>query len=345
MPSNGDARAILVKCCPSCGREGAKHWSCVPDKFEGGTGVYELVQCPECSHIWLGNPPAPEEMGHYYGPDYHRTISQGGETAPGRWKRHLRIISKYKTAGSILDIGCSSGSFLSTLKGGPWKLHGVEPSLLTGEKARAATGGEIFIGDVLTANFPPDSFDVITCFDVFEHLYEPRKVLLEIFKWLKWGGIFYVFSPNIMSWESRVFRSHWFGLDLPRHLQHFSPKSIGYLAASVGLRRAYLVTPSESHLEHSVGGLVGRLTRKAGCKPWSPDAQTKLSLPLRILRKGLRLSVFEPLGMTASLFGAGACIEGVFQKCGVRDSSREVSPGLVGSASSEQHRSVPIFTR
>ena len=61
------------------------------------------------------------------------------------------------------------------------------------------------MGDILEAPFPPESFDVITCFDVLEHLYEPRQVMTQGGKWLKPGGIFYVLVPNIDSAEARVF--------------------------------------------------------------------------------------------------------------------------------------------
>jgi SAM-dependent methyltransferase len=292
--------------------------------LDGGTHEYELLQCAGCSHIWLGSPPSPEELDGFYGAAYHRWVSQAGESSAGRWKKPFRVISKFKTSGSILDIGCSSGSFLSMFKGGSWKLYGIEASPLTGQKARAATGGEIFIGDALTANFPDETFDVITCIDVIEHLYEPRKVIAEVSRWLKPGGIFYVFVPNPVSWESRLFRSYWYGLDLPRHLQHFSPKSLGKLAASVGLRQLRLVTPSDSHLEYSLGlRLADWRVRNRGKSPLASAG--KLSLPRRIFRKGFRLGVVSPWGMVTSLFKAGACVEGVFQKAVEPEPSREKS--------------------
>jgi len=234
MPSNEHPAAMPTPDCPCCGRRNFRHWMSVPDLFFGGASNHDLLRCPACSHGWLGNPPKPEESSRYYDLRFHSAVARAGETSPSRWRFHLRVISEYKAGGPVLDVGCSSGAFLGYLRGRPWKLHGIEASQMAAERARARTGAEVFLGDVLEANLPLDKFDVITCMDVLEHLYEPRDVLQNIRKWLKPGGIFYVFVPNITSWETRIFRSHWYGLYLPRHVHHFSTKSLAEFATSVG---------------------------------------------------------------------------------------------------------------
>ncbi len=76
----------------------------------------------------------------------------------------------------------------------------------TAERARATTGADVFVGDVVAAPFLRESFDVITCFDVLEHVYSPREFLAKVLEWLKPGGIFYAMMPNIDSWEARAVR-------------------------------------------------------------------------------------------------------------------------------------------
>src|SRR5256885_9712458 len=138
-------------------------------------------------------------------------------------------IFQFKQGGAILDIGCSSGGFLSTMNNGAWQLYGVEIEPSTAERARALSGAKVWVGDVLEAKFAPERFDVITCFDLLEHIYTPRQFRAQVGKWLKPGGIFYTVLPNIDSWEGRTFRTFWYGLELPRHLFHFSPRSLRYL--------------------------------------------------------------------------------------------------------------------
>ena len=75
-----------------------------------------------------------------------------------------------------------------------------------------------------------------------EHLYEPRQVMARVGEWLKPGGIFYVLVPNVDSAEARLFGSYWHGLELPRHLFHYSPASLKFLAESAGLREVSVET-------------------------------------------------------------------------------------------------------
>jgi SAM-dependent methyltransferase len=253
-------------------------------------------------------------MGYFYGPEYHRGISHAGETSPKRWARHMQVLGKYKDGGDILDIGCSSGGFLGSLKGGGWKLHGIEANQATAARARATTGADVFVGDVLDADFPPNTFDVITCLDVLEHLFEPREVLRKVFKWLKPGGIFYVFVPNVMSWEARTFGTYWYGLDLPRHVSHFTTKSLAQLAASVGLSQVRIATPPGCYLEQSSWILFDDLVRRAGWRRGPSTAPAEPWLAWKVVRKGLRLTVEALYSLIASRCGAGPSIQAVFRK-------------------------------
>lgn len=313
--SNPDQRSISGAVCPCCGANNFTHWMKVPDRVQGGSGYYDLLRCSSCLHTWLSNRPTPEEMGYYYGPEYHRAVGHAGETSPRRrWGRQLQTIRRYKTAGSVLDIGCSSGGFLASLKGGSWKLYGIEASLPTAERARTLTGGDIFAGDVMDATFPPGSFDVITCTDVMEHLYEPHDVFRKVHNWLKSGGIFYIFVPNIMSWEARMFRTYWYGLDLPRHLHHYSVNSLAALSNSADLRMVRVVTPAGCYLEQSTSILLNDLARRRGIESASVDLSADAGLVWKVVRKVLRLGAEAPYGRVASYLGAAPSLQAVFQK-------------------------------
>lgn len=309
-----DQKSISGAACPCCGQNNFMRWMRVPERFQSGSGYYDLLRCSSCLHTWLNNQPTPEEMDYYYGSEYHRAVGHAGETSPQRWGRQLQTIRRYKTSGSILDIGCSSGGFLASLRGGPWKLHGIEASLPTAERARSLTDGDIFAGDVMEAKFPPSSFDVITCSDVMEHLYEPHKVFRKVYNWLKPEGIFYVFVPNIMSWEARVFRTYWYGLDLPRHLHHYSVNSLAALSQSTDLRMVRIVTPAGCYLEQSTSILLNDLAHRCGAE-WAPvDLSADMGLFWKVVRKAVRLGLEAPYGKVASYFRAAPSLQAVFQK-------------------------------
>jgi SAM-dependent methyltransferase len=301
--------------CPICGSGHVVDLLAAPDRFHLRNEIYRLVRCSSCNIVWQTSPPTPAEMWRHYTQDYHRAIAAAGEgSATRRWKDQVKLISRYKHGGAILDLGCSSGGFLSTMKGTAWELYGIEMEESTAERARATTGASVFVGDAVDAPFLPASFDVVTCFDVLEHVYSPRQFLTKVLEWLKPGGIFYAMMPNIDAWEARLFGTHWYGLELPRHLFHFSPTSLKYLMTDLGFEAECVKTPSISYMERSAGYICSSLFRKIGFSPTPQAKPNPVSLPWKAARKGIRLAVVAPLAQIASLAGAGPGMEAVFRK-------------------------------
>jgi SAM-dependent methyltransferase len=299
--------------CPACGRDEALNFLRAPDRFHGRTTQYQLKRCPFCSLVWLADPPQPDEMGEHYGVDYDRSVSAAGED-PGRWQDRRKALLQYKSGGAILDLGCSSGAFLASLQAPSWQLHGIEMSTEVARQAEQRCGARVFVGDILDAPYPPATFDAITCFHVFEHLYHPREALAKVSEWLKPGGVFYTLMPNIDSAGARIFGSYWYALELPRHLYHFSPQSLRYLAHSVGLEEASLLTGREVFIEASTRYLVDAALSKVGISR-APLAKAKVpGLPFRVVRKAFRLTLLPVLNGMASLAGDGESIHVVLRK-------------------------------
>jgi SAM-dependent methyltransferase len=253
-------------------------------------------------------------MDQHYGSNYDKFIGRAGITSPERWHARKKEIVRYKDGGTLLDLGCSYGSFLESMQKPGWRLFGIEMSPHAAREARARSGGQVFVGDILEADFAADSFDVVTCFDVLEHVYEPRKVMARVVKWLKPDGIFYMLVPNIDSAEARIFRSYWYGLELPRHLTHFSPVSLRFMAQSTGLRERSLTTGRNSALEHSITYLVDDLSQHIGTPRVPLSMSPDMGLPGRIARKVLRTSIFPIVRGAISLAGDGESIHAVFGK-------------------------------
>ncbi len=311
--SSSDAHEPEVTACPACQSRNLRKFLSAPDRYHGRSKMYDLVRCGSCSLVWLKNAPAPEEMSAHYGPDYDRSVSAAGED-PERWRGRWETLSHYKSGGAILDLGCSSGGFLAGLKDSSWALSGIEMSDDVARKARAKCGADVFVGDILDAPFAKGSFDVITCFHVLEHLYQPREIFTKVSEWLKPGGLFYFMVPNIDSAGCHIFKSHWYALELPRHLSHFSPRSLRTLAQSVGLEEVFLKSDREVFIEASSRYLLDDLLGKAGVQR-TPLARTpRPGLPFRVVRKAFRLTVLPALNALASLAGDGESIHAIFRK-------------------------------
>ena len=128
------------------------------------------------------------------------------------------------------------------------------------------------------------------------------------------GGIFYVLVPNMESAEARVFGSYWHGLELPRHLFHYSPASLKFLAESAGLQEVSL----ETRRNPAVGTSLRYVWDDVFSAGWaSSEARRvlgKASLPWRAARKLVRMTVLRGLLAMAPLVGGGESIHAIFRK-------------------------------
>ena len=301
--------------CPVCGQEGARVCLRAPDRFHGRSETYALVRCPKCSLVWLSHPPKPEEMHLHYTDAYHRLISASGQNSPdARWGFRKVAIEQYKKSGAILDLGCSSGSFLQYMGKESWKLHGIEMSAEGAQEAEEITGAQVFAGDILDAPFPKESFDVITCFDVLEHLYNPRAIMARVGEWLKPGGIFYVLIPNVECAEARVFGTYWHGLELPRHLFHYSPASLEFLAQTAGLQVVSLEARQNPAVGTSIRYVGDDLFRAVGVRRTPVAYREEPSLPWRAARKVVRMTALPLVLAMSAIVGGGGSIHAMFRK-------------------------------
>jgi len=300
--------------CPVCGASGAQLWLQAPDRFHGRSDQYTLARCPGCSIVWLVNAPQPHEMHAHYTDAYDHLISAAGEGSVARWDFRVRAVEQLKSSGALLDLGCSSGAFLNLFGNGRWSLYGIEMSEESAKAAEARTGATVFAGEILDASFPPESFDIITCFDVLEHLYEPSRVLARVAEWLKPGGIFYILIPNIDSAEARIFKSYWHGLELPRHLFHYSPASLRFLVESAGLETLSLETRRNPAVGTSLRYWFDDLLRRVGVERTPVAYRDEAGFAWRAARKIARETILRLLLALAPLAGGGESIHAIFRK-------------------------------
>lgn len=302
--------------CPACGSTRIVHWYSAPDRFLIQENPYKLYYCTCCSLVWVGNPPSKEEILEHYGPQYHSIVSEGKEGGKedysSKWQPAIRAIHEFKSGGAILDMGCSSGNFLRSLPKDRWKRYGIEINSATAERAEKNAGAEVFVGDILDASFPPESFDVVSGFDVFEHVYEPVEVLKKVKSWLKPDGIVFLQVPNILSWEAAFFGSFWFGLDVPRHLFHFSPQSLQQIGKVVGFGQPLIRTRPVSFVEHSANYVIDGMLRTMGIGKGSMRRKSKPNICWRTLRKIYRVLLLSPLTAAAAQSGKSAIVEAVY---------------------------------
>ncbi|HZQ66951.1 MAG TPA: class I SAM-dependent methyltransferase [Terriglobales bacterium] len=316
--------------CPACNGRGAKPFLRSRDYFFLREALYTVVRCPDCHLGWLENAPQAEEMSSHYGNDYDEVITAPGDLYPHHWDVVRNKLLQYVQGGSILDLGCSSGSFLRSLKGQGWKRYGIEMSKAVAEQARVSAGAEVFVGDVLDASYAENTFDAVTAFHVMEHMYNPREVMAKVLSWLKPGGVFTITLPNIDSLEARIFGGYWFGLDVPRHLWQFSPRALAAMAASVGLEVVEVGTTRSCYLDNSIRNGIAEWKLRHGISAMPNCKRKSPSLGIRLMQKVFRLSVVYPFREIAVAVGTGADLHAVFRKPESSSKLTELKSASVG---------------
>jgi len=131
----------------------------------------------------------------------------------------------------ILDIGCGRGVLLNALRDLGQHVMGLERSDSPFIDLPDIIGGEIT--DLAVEH---GRFDVIILWQVLEHLETPDKTLDHIYKLLNSEGSLFISVPNFASNQARIFGQHWFHLDIPRHLYHFSQESLEQLLRNSKLK-------------------------------------------------------------------------------------------------------------
>lgn len=205
---------------------------------------FKLMKCRRCGLIYLNPRPHEEEMSKYYPSWYHSRADTkfldiektkiGGISWREAMQKKAEPILRYKTSGKILDIGCGDGSLLKFLKEFGWQTFGIEPHRPSSLYAKEVLGLNVFSGRLGEANYPDESFDVITLLHVLEHLHDPSEVLKKSFWLIKRDGILIVEVPNFGSFEAKIFRSKWVGISAPLHLYHFTPQSLRLMLENCG---------------------------------------------------------------------------------------------------------------
>lgn len=252
--------------CPACGgpAAGATTRFTADRSYEGKPYPSRIVRCG-CGHCFMNPRPDGDELLSFYDDDYHCYTSAPNETERidgwiekhrrGDRFNHVPII----VGGHFLDIGCGSGNMVAAMARLGMHSQGVEPSHYAAARA-AAAGLNVTCGLLHNAALADASFDAISMFHVLEHTPEPTEVLSECRRILKPGGELVVGVPNINSLVFSLVGKSWVGLQLPSHVQHFSPASLRVAAGRAGLTAGLIAT--ESLPEHVEGELANWLRRR-----------------------------------------------------------------------------------
>lgn len=260
--------------CPYCKNTAARPYLKLRDEFLTKE-PFEIVECSSCHLLYTVPRPSADKIGLYYkSEEYlsHQKNTSGLIPRIYEKVKHVNLKRKFQLAtnglpkGTLLDIGCGVGDFLLVSKKNGWEVVGIEPSALAKSVAQDRLGFTPLDPSEIT-QLPAASFDVITMWHVLEHVEDVNEQVSQLSRLLKSGGRLVIAVPNYQSYDALYYQDQWAAWDVPRHLSHFNPTTMGAIISDFGFKSidiqglkwdAYYVSYlSERYLGHSLPLLRG----------------------------------------------------------------------------------------
>jgi len=273
--------------CPWCGKPTEKLYLHLKDEFLTKE-EFDILECEDCGLLFTVPRPEPSVIGKYYQSDEyysHQTNQKGVVPRIYEFVKRFNIKNKVNIAlqnlpkGKLLDIGCGVGDFLAQVKQKGWEIQGIEPSEDAKNIAEARLGFRPLAPEQ-SHELEDASFDVITLWHVLEHVDDLKTQTSEITRLLKPGGRLVIALPNFQSFDCQHYKDAWAAWDVPRHLNHFAPKTLQNIFESLGFSYRgskklvwdafYISFLSEKYLHHSLplvrGAFLGLKSNTQACK-------------------------------------------------------------------------------
>jgi hypothetical protein len=143
--------------------------------------------------------------------------------------RELRRLTRHGHPGTLVDVGCGTGDFVTVARG-----RGIRA---LGADAAATPPAELGAATYVRFDFATYALDLVPDTVVLRHVLEHARDPFAMLTRLREQGArrFYVVVPDAGSRESRLLGAAWYLWDPPRHLWHFDRGTLARLCARVGL--------------------------------------------------------------------------------------------------------------
>ena len=197
---------------------------------------YQLYKCDDCHLMFYdfhNDYKSFLEMqyskGYFTGEDKLRSYADYGKDKPYIVRNHagyLKELMRFKKSGKLLDVGCAYGFFLELADRAGFDVYGIDPSGYAVSQAQKKFGKKVQCTQLSESDFPPKSFGVITLFDVFEHLENPKKDLTTLHKMLADDGLLVVATGDTSSFWANFTGRKWTFYNPPQHIFYFNQENI-----------------------------------------------------------------------------------------------------------------------
>jgi 2-polyprenyl-3-methyl-5-hydroxy-6-metoxy-1,4-benzoquinol methylase len=209
---------------------------------ENGLG---LVECQQCGLVYVSPRPDSNELYALYGETYFHNNESGvvgytdyiadegniRQTA----NRRLKHVERFAKVGKLLDVGCATGFFLDEARQRGWQVQGLDVSSFAVEYARAHFNLDVEHGSLTELGFPTNTYDLVSLWDVIEHVPDPTAYVRRAAELLRKGGVVVLATPDVDSLPARLAGKRWVGYKLSEeHIYYFSVKTLTKMLNEAG---------------------------------------------------------------------------------------------------------------
>lgn len=229
--------------CPCCNSLNINEVMVTHD-FSVTKELFSIWQCNNCTVRFTQNIPDIASITPYYKSSAyisHTDTKSGMINKVYHIVRNITLQSKKKlilketnlNKGSLLDVGAGTGAFINTMQHAGWQINGLEPDETASNIALQKFGLK-FQQPNHIYQLPDNAFDAITLWHVLEHVHDLSGYMQNFARLLKPEGKLFIAVPNYKSSDAEIYNKYWAAYDVPRHLYHFSAKSMNLLATKYG---------------------------------------------------------------------------------------------------------------
>lgn len=220
----------------SAKKNGADPYSCT-SMTHGSHGT--IVKCLQCGLVRTDPLPDDKTLIESYSNVNETLYSKNIEARFKTFKHNLDKIASYlPKKGTLLDVGASCGAFLKVASEAGYLAQGVEPSRWCTDYARKKLGQQVTNGTIFDLDPPEKGFDIVTMFDVLEHLNDPIKELNAVNQRMRKGGILALSTLDIDSVLPKILGERWPWL-MDMHIYYFDRRIIEQILKKTGFKAVY----------------------------------------------------------------------------------------------------------
>jgi len=196
-----------------------------------------FVECQQCSLTMINPRPRYANILKGYTEGYSQSYINKKAKKIRRAKRRIRKMKKIKPEGRWLDIGCSAGFILSVANSANYETYGIEIDPLGVKHAREVFElDNIFQGTFEDHHFDDGFFDIITLYDVIEHVQDLNEIVKELKRILGKKGVIEIWTPDIGHWRVPKTLIEWEAIKPSEHLYYFNKKTLSMILNKYGLK-------------------------------------------------------------------------------------------------------------